>query len=684
MSSLRVLGDLRQRPGPRVQRFVLVSLGCVLLLYAGYAWILCAFLLRAPLVDLDRTVDADDLTVFQLPDTGHFEGLLLEGTDRKLTYTLPSFVNRNSLDSLEVFTAPGPQNEKGIQPITIIQGDVQNRVQTHRTRIPWEPNPDGTSSIVIEAPNATPEEPLLVSIRTHGASPWTFTFLLTAAGFCILLLARHINPNAPPLSLLTPLILLAFTMLLFWSGGLISIDYFGHGHGRLSGMAIRLGEALQVGHFNEIQYRPTTFSLPALFAFALEGSDATTREIVHVYPVTRYITTVFFFLGFGFLAQTWTKTLGKDSGYILALLLGSFYPFLHDAFFPDVDALLIPLGAALTALIIRWAKGSEKLATPSVLAASLLIIYAFSLKTSSLAFVPMLAAFLFFQYSQTPLLRRSLLTIGVAATLLVVYLTSSNLGQAFQHPDRHVGVANLDFQNTQLWHVVWGAYGHFDRSSDFGFTSSGQRRNDIVAEELGVRSDLYLRQSQAATDHVYKPGVINALKETPSFFLSTAWHRFEKHALRLYRYTAGSGGLVTPWTKNVEGRVDYLNGRASSQPNLIQESTRLDRYWRIAPTVTLTRLQQGTLSKSGDVLLLALAFIGIALVPLSGVRAYLMTGGLLQILMISTVHVLYRYGAFLSVMILLGLTWALTLLWRKLSNPPDGQSAIRTDQTPNM
>lgn len=641
----------------------------ILLFYALYSWTLSLFLVRVPLVDLDRTIDADELAVFQLPDVGHFEGILLDGDERQLSYRLPSLVDADRLDSLEVFAAPGPGNEEGLQPIHIEQDGQRHTIEGQRTRIPWQSQEGEVNTLTLSSPAATPQDPLLVSIRTHGGSPWGPSIALTIASLLSLFLALRLGLALPSRRTLMPVFVLAIVMAVFWSAGLISLDYFGLGHGRLSGMAIRFGEALQDGHFNRTQYRPTTFALPVLLALPLEGFAATTREIVHIYPVTRFALTIVTFAAFAFLTLSWSARAGRDSGIVLAILLGTFYPFIHDTFFPDVDALLIPVCAAITALVLRWGAGQSRPSMTSILFGLTLLVVAFSLKTTALAFVPMLGAFAFARSRNVSTTRRALVAGGVVAALLLVYYPSSSLGEIFQHPDRNVGVDDLRFQETQLWHVVWGGYGHFDRDTAFSFTSVGRERNDIVAEELGVPSEGYLRQSQAATEEVYKPGVLNALDEMPSFFVSTAWHRLQTHGLRLYRYTAGAGGLIRPWTENTEARVDHLDGEPASQPDMIQQSTRLGRYWRIAPTVLLSRLQQGALSQAWDVALLGAGLLGLALLPVPGVRAYLAVGALLQIAMISGVHVMYRYGAFLSIIILLGLAWLVTRAFRLLHEP---------------
>lgn len=650
-----------------------VILAGVLLFCALYSWLLSFFLLRVPLIDLDRTINADQLPVFQLPEVGHFEGILLEGEDRDIDYKLPSFVNAGNPEYLEIFAAPGPGNEESLSTFHIEQGDQRHKIESSRTRIGWRASESQINTVTLSSSAASPGEPLLVSIRAHGSSPWALSIILSIASLLSLWIARRLGFRLPSRQTVLPLLFLAILMAIFWLGGLISLDYFGHGHGRLSGMAIRLGEAFENGHFNEGQYRPTTFALPVFLALPLEGFGATVREIVHVYPVTRFVLIAVFYTSFAFLTHAWTARMGRDSGFILATLLGTFYPFIHDAFFPDVDALLIPVAATLTGFAIKWSHRREVRSLRSVVVILLLLAYAFSLKTSAIIFIPMLAIFAFLHYWHLNTSRRLLVALGLILVLLALYYPASNLGQAFQHPSRDVGVGNLKFQDTQLWHVIWGGYGHFDKSTAFSFTSKGKQRQNIVSRELGVPAEGYLRQSQAATEQVYKPGVLNALDEMPSFFLSTAWHRFQNHGLRLYRYTAGAGGLIGPWTQNVEGRVDHLDGEPTSQPNVVQEATRLDRYWRIAPTVAVARLQQETLSKAWDIAFLGLGLLGLTLLPSSPLRGFLLTGAVLQIAMISGVHVMYRYGAFLSIMALLGLAWLAARTWRVLreSRVPD-------------
>lgn len=648
---IRLRGRL---PSSRVLKWVFTAAAIVLLFYALYGWTLGAFLLRTPLIDLDRTISADELTVFQLDAVGHFEGLTLTGDPVEISYRLPALVNASDLGQLEVLTAPGPGSDGVSGSVHVRQADQRYTIDGARERIPWTVD-DQPTTLTLTAPQATPEQPTLVAVRAHGAAPWGRSLLLTAGSVVSLLLARRFGLRISARSTV-PLLVLALAMAVFWSGGLISLEYFGSGHGRLSGMAIRLGEALETGHFNQTQYRPPTFALPAFLTFPLEGTAATLRDIVRVYPVTRYVLTVIFFCSFAFLTHAWTRRLGLGAGIVLALLLGTFYPFIHDAFFPDVDALLIPISAASTAIVINWTTDPRR---PWLHAAALLLLFALaaSLKASALALLPMFAAFAIAHYRNVSVPRRLALTFAGLIALTGVYFAASELVQTFHHPDRNVGIDGVEFQQTHVWHLLWGGYGHFDRDTAFDFTSIGSERNRIVSEELDLPDVGYLRQAQQATESVYRPGVINALEELPSFFVSTAFHRFERHALRLYRYTAGSGGLIDPWVRNEPARVDHLDGEAVSQPDLIQESTRLGRYWRVAPLVTLVRLQQGELSKAADLFLLGLAALGLALLPVPGVRAYLLTGGLVQIAMISGVHVMYRYGTFLSLVFLLGLSW---------------------------
>jgi hypothetical protein len=165
---------------------------------------------------------------------------------------------------------------------------------------------------------------------------------------------------------------------------------------------------------------------------------------------------------------------------------------------------------------------------------------------------------------------------------------------------------------------------------------------------LDVDDNGYLRQAQAATAEVYRPGVIRALKEMPSIFYSNAFHRLQTQTLRLYRYTGGTGGLIAPWTDPESGRIDYLNGERAQppeeRPDHVEESIRLDRYWRIAPLVLLVRIQQEALPQALDIALLALAVVGLSLLRVPGLRWFLLFGVLLQLAMASGVHSLFRYG----------------------------------------
>jgi hypothetical protein len=649
-----------------------------LLFFAGYAWVLSVFLLRVPLIDLDRTVDAGDLPVFQVPHVGHFEGLQVDSADTELTYRLPAFVPADSTKTLEVFVAPVPGNQRaGLPPVRLTQDDRTADVDEARAKVRWHTPDDGDQRLRIETvPDSDDDSRALVAVRAHGASPWVLALLLTLAGLGCLFAAHRVKPVLHVRSpTFLPIVLLVAGMVVFWSAGLVSIDYFGEGHGRLSGMAIRLSDLATTGSLNATQYRPATFAIPALPGLLLEGLQLPFRNIVRVYPVTEYSLFAIVLASFGFLLHAWATRVSRTTAAVLAVLLATFYPFIHDTFYPDTDAFFIPLFAAIAALAVLWCRPGGLRRIRIVVAALPLLLVAVSLKATSLVFFLMVPALM---YGAEPALNRRprVVKAGAAFLVLLLFLPMGDwLDSAFQHPNRNVGVAGLPFQDSALWHVLWGGAGYFDHYTAFDFTASGGLRQERVAEALDVEDNKYLHQAQAATDEVYRPGVIRALREMPSIFYSNAFHRLQTETLRLYRYTAGAGGLITPWTDPESGRIDYLNGERAhppeERPDKIEESIRLDRYWRIAPLALLVRIQQEALPQALDIALLALAVVGLSLVRVPGLRWFLIFGVLLQLAMVSGVHSLFRYGAFLSTCSLIGLATLLSTSWRVLSNRAD-------------
>lgn len=660
-----------------VPRMVLIATGFFLLFLAGYAWILSLFLLRVPLLDLDRTIDADEQLVFQVPNVGHFESLEVDPSGTELTYRLPSFVEHTSAATIDVFVAPAPGNDpQDLPPVRFTQGDRSSIVNTTQKEIDWLIRSNDEQRIYSQTVPEVGDDPeALVALRGHHASPWLLAVLLTAAALVALLAAHKIKPifNISSPSLI-PLILLIGGMVLFWSGGLISIDYFGGGHGRLSGMAIHLQDIYETGSLNPTQYRPATFALPALPGVLLEGTQLPLRDIVRVYPVTEYSLFMLVLASFAFLLHAWATRIDRNSATVLAVLLSTFYPFIHDIFLPDTDAFLIPLFSGLTGLVVLWSRPDGLARRRIAFAALPLFVLATSLKATSLVLLIMIPTMVFM--AQPNLRRRYRLMQASTAILisLVLLPVGGWLAESVQHPNRSVGVEDLEFQDSAMWHVLWGASGYFDHYTAFGFTKSGRLRNERVSQALDVEIDTYLRQSQAATETVYRPGIITALQEMPSIFYSNMFHRLQTGALRFYRYTGITGGLIEPWTDPDEGRTDYLDGEPSHppehRPDHLEEAIRLDRYWRIAPLVFLVQLQHAAMPQALDILLFALAVTGIALIRIPGVRWFLLLGVTFQVAMAAGVHVLVRYGSFLSICGLIGLATFLARSWSLLKGGP--------------
>jgi hypothetical protein len=84
--------------------------------------------------------------------------------------------------------------------------------------------------------------------------------------------------------------------------------------------------------------------------------------------------------------------------------------------------------------------------------------------------------------------------------------------------------------------------------------------------------------------------------------------------------------------------------------------------------VLLANFQQSALPKALDILVLGIAVAGILLIKIPAVRWFLLLGVVLQIGMAAGVHILVRYGVFLSTCSLIGLAVFFESGWHALRN----------------
>lgn len=700
-------------------RHLLIGIAAIAFLRAGWSGAMHTFLADLPLRDAGRIKTDGESEPFRYDGISYFHGETLEtGESVRMAIRSPRSLASDPEAALEVFVRieglpdrpivinapPDPEaHRQGLAKeygsLLIKRNDMEEEwrlplasVTLQRVKLPFPTSTGEQTRVTFEFEAADGAEgpdgaspavsiaPVIVAPNVwKGAVPWFLVGLLGAVAACFA--ARRVE--WPIIGLVSATVL---TCLVFQSGGFVSNEYFPGVHGRMTGVARNTGDLLAHGAFDDSTYRASGAIILPLFAAALEGGQHTFRTgYADVFPATRYAA-----WSLGLIALLVLQiSLYRVFGLGIALLTGLLYSTHHivmvlGLFHNDVDGLLLPWCMLAVAWYIRL------LDTPYAVKYTLGVGFAiFGMTATKItpAFLPILFAFgwwldLAARSAQTGWRRLALWRPPVAMT---VWLAAAILGTAtggLAHPsDRNVGIEGEPFQRSVFWHMVWAANGQFDRWIAHGFVKVGRVRQERVAARTGLENTGYLRQSQRATDEVYRPDVLSTLEERPLVFTGIAATRFVRHAFQFYRITRGEyhdlsfDGYDPPGNVAIGIERDR-QATARTWPGYL---TRYGKHWKVAPLTVVGWITVDFITPPVDAALIVGAIVGCFLIRRPGIVVVLVGLIAAKYGFATTIHGVNRYFLFTHTALLIGLAAFLVAFWRALWAVGIARSAGRND-----
>ncbi len=644
-----------------------VSIGCLFLVISGYLLTYQLFYIEMPLEQLATKISGEsEKEDFRYDNVVYFHGRTLKagqlvefdvGTPRITRLGDPSvefFVKALDLDeSSAPTTSIGKLHISGLGRGSTVTHDLKNQ-ELQRFSVPWTYRLGDRARITVkydavETPQGQSTPRIVFGTNVVDFSLWSYFFLFVAAGVGLLLFAPSSSQtefswdarrNAWRLTLL------GFAVFAFYvqSGAFISHAFFPN-HQKIGPLCINFAQLVNDGHLKAVFYRQTGAVIVPFLAAVVEGNYfRISKYFCDIYPTTGYIMYILWTAGLLYLMAVIREIWGAKLAVIFGVLSVLYFPFINDLYMPDVDAYFIILFAFYLGAAIRFIfdRGDPRINLGIIAFLSLLM-----------GFIKVTPIFLVAVFSVLVLLkmwpeshRRALVWSAVAfVSLFSAFFAGKVIQDQFQHPNRHVGIEGEPFQRHVMWHMIWAASGRYDHYSAHDFTKSGGLRNKRVAERTGLPITTYLRQSETATQKVYKPDVLNALSERPGYFYATALHRFYEASLRFNRYT------------NRPPIWDKLIGKPAA--GVLEKNTQLIRYgegWKVAPLVLLAKFTQNDLSKAADTLFLVASIIGVFCFRSRPLQFFLCMAILAQLCFSFLVHDINRYFMFCSWAHLLGLS----------------------------
>lgn len=682
-----------------------VIFSTVFFLIGGYFLTYHLFFLELPVQDIAYKQSGGQVEYFRYDGVAYFEGTRLQDEERQqLRYVVPrvvQWVDGKAIEFLikidDVKPGVSPKEPYGVLQIKQSGGETTEvtlrSTALQRFKIPWETERD-INRLKIGFQAESPDNQGVIfatQLRDVSLLPYAvFCFLL--AGAALFWAVRRSGAGGYRLAFFT--LIPVVVMYYFHSGAFISLEYISAGtgetaHGKVAPMAIHLGKLFETGYFKEKLYRATGFALVPLVSYFIEGTWATEKAFAYIYPTTRYLMFAWAALSLVYLGSTVYRYINPSVALIFGLLYATFFPFIVDFYDSEADSYFIPLMTLFLGYFIALIHRPDRFRRYAIsLGLVMLVMTSVKITPVFLVFLVPLAIWL----QAYSLEKKWLPDKRVIAILLILILgayTGKQAGKLFQHPNRHVGIEGVPFQSNVLWHLIWAASGRYDYYSAHDFTKSGSLRKRRVAEATGIpfQRSGYLHHAQAATDKLYKPGVLNALKERPGFFYATAYVRFFRETLRFYKYFNTSVRLYWfVWLEDPRGErsvvrdhhdypviqfpprevTGYSGERIPTGPREL-ELIRYGKMWKISPVVFLTKLIQGELTWMLDLILLGMALLGLSFIPRLDLKVFLFGCFLANFTGSTLLHGVLRYFNFTNVALLFGLALFVYTLYRSLS-----------------
>jgi len=589
---------------------------------------------------------------FIVDGVAYVDGLRIENEPKTLELLLPAAMAFSVGDDLELFIKMlEPDSNATRKPSILTQWKTGGRVlKQERIRLTspdikrtsFDPNFPGITSIFSLRDGARPldkitfalpdgQGPVLVAARmTPNLIPAIFLSFLALLG-CAYGLNR-LNFSCKPTSIL--LLIAIFGMsAIFHGGAVFSNAFITYAGTSIEAPFSALTELMESGELpSSMFWSPITLLVPFVTTLLEGGTTITHFEyVVNVLPTSRYVMFLSFVGGTSYLALKIRDVFSVRVAFAFALLTPLFIPFIIDMYNIAVDSYLIPLFAVWLAVALPpLFSGSASYARLAVLA--LILIPMLMVKITPLILVVVFPLAYWLANGRRGAWERWRMAGLVFIAFLFCYILAGWLNSLLWTDPRSVGQVSV-ISDTRLWEVLWSAAGDYDSSNPHGFVKVGSERDQRLGEMVGLKDPpARLRHSALADDILYRPGVLNAVKEQPQYFFSTANVRLWRHGITFLSY----------------GRGGHRRWEAWADKNRDMHFIRRGTMWKTAPLATAVRFFQYEWSKTFEALAIGGVLLGSLGIPAIGLRVFIFLLFVGKYLALAWIHVLVRYTDFLN------------------------------------
>jgi hypothetical protein len=653
-----------------------IFMGWLALAVTGYFFTYQLFFTAMPIEKLADTQGGVQES-FVYPGVVHFKGTRLSNGDSRRTRYIAPNIAEVGARHVEIFIHLSKvssdrsyadiigqlvvwQNSKGGQKLKYRLDLIDQEYQ--RLVLPWKPDGKTINNFIIAFEAIDAQEEISIVVATNvSVDLWSWIMFFLALSVLLLVVGWKKQADSIIMGSKLSYIIWSFVlfflpvllMYLFHSGFFISNALVENGqHGRVIGFHRQLHYLINDGYLSVRSYRSVAQVLvPGLVVMIEQTELVLSRLFAEIYPSFRYLVFVLTTGSFLILISVMRQAIGLRVSFIFFLLIASFFPFIVDLYAHDIDGYQIFLFPLLAAALIRILYDIGKVIWNY--AALLIVLFCMVAVKISAGFlvvlIPIVLGLFYWKKGFYSFPRGGKAFLVSVTALLFIFFSVFTLGakfsSAFNHPNSNVGIDGEPFQDTVFWHILWGASGTYDHDSAHGFTRSGRLRNDRVAEATGLETVTYLRQSQTATEIVYKPDILNALHERPGFFYATAFIRAYKDSINFFRYTLGMR--------------DGNFGRFLGEGDYSDEELQLNRYgegWKVAPLLMLAKFTQKDIGRLADWALLVFGFVGLFLLKSRPLLVFMLLVILAELAFTTSIHAINRYFMFCNIATLLGLS----------------------------
>lgn len=656
-----------------------------LLLTAGYFAAYQLFFVQLPLEDYAKKLEGGAPEQFRYDDVVYFDGRrLTPGDEFVMQYGSVRVLDSAEGKGIELFVRIDELPEGVDEGATIGTLHVESRVRDsivesadvalkattlQRHTVPWKTEAGKRNALSIQyiaAEGGPSPAHIVLSTNVVGVTYWGRILLFTLPGLAAVFLLTFAQ-GFRNLRLLGVIGIALLIMIVLHSGAFISNEFFEKTE---SSILSTYGDAwtwFAEGEWKPEQYRSTGYMIVPAATFLIEGLDASKDRhfMLSVLPTPRYLMFAWFACALPLLVTAIYTWINRAVAVIYAVLAASFFPFIIDLYNICDDAYAIPLFTVFLSAFVTYAYGGRFKGAPrrraigaiTVMAATFFVMMTAKVTAAFLLILVPLGLWL-----QANREKGRWIQFGPAA-LAVLMLAAfiggrhvAKIGERYVQP-------GYPWADSTVMEIVWAANGLYDEHSAFWFTKRGSTRTDRIVEQTGLPDTAMIRHSQAATEQVYRPQLINALRERPGFFLSTAMFRTYANGLSFFNYRYGGSGRWDKWEKDGRGQKVEISGEQVYLLKHERQLIRKGKMWKVTILVLWAKLIQFEMSFALDIILLFMALFGIFLLRRWDMGVLLLGCWGAKFVFNNWVHALVRYMNWTHVGLLLGLAVMLYCLW---------------------